>query len=349
MKKIFIILSLTILSFCHNFHHEKHNFKQKIFEKMNHSTQDEFEKETHRLSEIAKKINRLRTTWQATEYKRDFRPFLGSITDGIEKLPEKQFEVKNLKLPENYDAREAYPNCETIKEIRDQANCGSCWAFSTAEVMSDRICIASGQTDQRRISAKNILACCSDCGWGCSGGAPSYAFKYWKNIGVVTGGLYGDKTTCQPYFLPPCSHNDDESTYSKCPSTTNAPSCVKDCSDGNGADYNSDISKGSSVYSIEGEENIMQEIYEVGPVQATFDVYEDFLTYKSGVFQHVTGYMLGGHAIKIIGWGVEDGVKYWLCANSWNEGWGDNGFFKILRGNNECGIENNINAGVPIL
>ena len=162
--------------------------------------------------------------------------------------------------------------------------------------------------------------------------------------------MYSDtKEKCQPYFLPPCSHNDDESTYSKCPSTTNAPSCVKDCSDGNGADYNSDISKGSSVYSIEGEENIMQEIYEVGPVQATFDVYEDFLTYKSGVFQHVTGYMLGGHAIKIIGWGVEDGVKYWLCANSWNEGWGDNGFFKILRGNNECGIENNINAGVPIL
>lgn len=55
--------------------------------------------------------------------------------------------------------------------------------------------------------------------------------------------------------------------------------------------------------------------------------------------------MLGGHAIKIIGWGVEDGTPYWLVVNSWNESWGDNGTFKILRGSDECGIEDNIVAG----
>jgi cathepsin B len=47
---------------------------------------------------------------------------------------------------------------------------------------------------------------------------------------------------------------------------------------------------------------------------------------------------LGSHNVKIIGWGVESGVSYWLAANSWNEDWGDNGLFKIKRGNNECGI-----------
>jgi len=55
-----------------------------------------------------------------------------------------------------------------------------------------------------------------------------------------------------------------------------------------------------------------------GPVEASFDVYEDFLTYKSGVYNHVTGKDLGGHSIKILGWGVEGGVSYWLVANSWN-------------------------------
>lgn len=45
----------------------------------------------------------------------------------------------------------------------------------------------------------------------------------------------------------------------------------------------------------------------------------------SGVYQHVSGSLIGGHAIKILGWGVEDGVPYWLCANSWNTDWGDNG------------------------
>jgi len=59
--------------------------------------------------------------------------------------------------------------------------------------------------------------------------------------------------------------------------------------------------------------------------------------------------MLGGHAIKIMGWGVEDGTPYWLVANSWNEDWGDKGTFKILRGQDECGIESGVVAGMPTL
>jgi len=57
--------------------------------------------------------------------------------------------------------------------------------------------------------------------------------------------------------------------------------------------------------------------------------------------------MLGGHAVKLLGWGVENGVKYWLLANSWNEDWGAEGFFKILRGSNHCGIEGGLVAGTP--
>jgi len=84
-----------------------------------------------------------------------------------------------------------------------------------------------------------------------------------------------------------------------------------------------------------------------GPVEAAFTVYADFLSYKSGVYKHVTGSEDGGHAIKILGWGVENGEDYWLVANSWNSDWGDKGFFKILRGSNECGIEGEIVAGLP--
>ena len=67
----------------------------------------------------------------------------------------------------------------------------------------------------------------------------------------------------------------------------------------------------------------------------------------SGVYHHVTGEELGGHAVKIVGWGVEDGTPYWLIANSWNYDWGDGGFFKIRRGVDECGIEGSIAAGLP--
>lgn len=47
---------------------------------------------------------------------------------------------------------------------------------------------------------------------------------------------------------------------------------------------------------------------------------------------HTTGDALGGHAVKLIGWGTENGTPYWLVMNSWNETWGDKGMFKILRG-----------------
>lgn len=54
---------------------------------------------------------------------------------------------------------------------------------------------------------------------------------------------------------------------------------------------------------------------------------------------------MGGHAVKVIGWGVEDGVNYWLCSNSWNTTWGDNGFFKIQEG--ECNVDQSVWACTP--
>jgi len=75
---------------------------------------------------------------------------------------------------------------------------------------------------------------------------------------------------------------------------------------------------GQTVYSVMPT-SIQKEILKYGPVEGAFTVYQDFLTYKSGVYTHLKGPELGGHAIKIMGWGVEGGVKYWLVANSWNE------------------------------
>lgn len=68
----------------------------------------------------------------------------------------------------------------------------------------------------------------------------------------------------------------------------------------------------------------------------------------TGVYTRKSRKCIYGHAVKIIGWGTEKGVDYWLVANSWNTNWGDDGFFKIRRGTDECGIESTlIVAGVP--
>ena len=81
---------------------------------------------------------------------------------------------------------------------------------------------------------------------------------------------------------------------------------------------------------MSGVDSVKKDIFTNGTVTAAFTVYEDFVTYKSGVYKHTSGKALGGHAVKIVGWGVD----HWIVNNSWNETWGDNGTFKIAFG--EC-------------
>lgn len=109
---------------------------------------------------------------------------------------------------------------------------------------------------------------------------------------------------------------------------------------------------GASAYKVTTTKSVTEiqtEIYHYGPVEASYKVYEDFYHYKSGVYHYTSGKLVGGHAVKIIGWGVENGVDYWLIANSWGTSFGEKGFFKIRRGTNECQIEGNVVAGIAKL
>ena len=78
-----------------------------------------------------------------------------------------------------------------------------------------------------------------------------------------------------------------------------------------------------------------------GPVETAFTVYADFEDYVSGVYQPNTTDVIGGHAVRIVGWGTDGGVEYWKVANSWNPFWGEDGYFRIVRGTNEGGLEQN--------
>ena len=94
----------------------------------------------------------------------------------------------------------------------------------------------------------------------------------------------------------------------------------------------------------------MYEIKSQGPVQAVMKVHTDLFLYHSGVYsltnlarERLAGY----HAVTIVGWGQEGATPYWTVLNSWGVEWGEAGTFRILRGSNECGIEESVLAAWP--
>merc|ERR1711957_1113664 len=248
-------------------------------------------------------------------------------------------------LPDSFDSIEKWPHCTVISNVRDQSACGSCWAFGSACSFEARACIASGK--DIKYSAEDT-AFCSTAGNGCSGG--NSAWNWFKTAGVVTGGDYpdtGSGTTRYPYSLYPCAHHMPASeNYPACPGDLGSPQCKRKCTDtGYSGSYDTDKVRATTAYSVRGEEQIMQELSENGPMYVSFDVYSDFETYKSGVYHHVSDDYLGGHAVTLVGYGVLNEEKYWKIKNSWNEQWGDGGHFLITRGTDECGIESSVSAG----
>jgi len=181
----------------------------------------------------------------------------------------------------------------------------------------------------------------------CQGGNP---IAVWQNI--FAGNKAGDgavQESCYPYSIPtcPCNHHSPTSPLPNCPKegTIATPTCdftKKFACEDKG------IFKAESAFLIPAS-NMEQELVENGPITVAYTVYDDFLTYKSGVYtKGASAKALGGHSVKIVGYGVQNGVKYWTVANSWNSQWGNGGFFKIRRGTNECNIESDaVVAGLP--
>lgn len=246
-------------------------------------------------------------------------------------------------IPREFDARKRWKNCTTIGMIRDQGNCGSCWAFSTSGAFADRLCIASNGRFNQLLSAEHVTSCCYRCGFGCQGGYPNKAWRYFTEHGSVTGGNYNSLEGCQPYTYPPCSGNNScggepEKTHK----------CQKKCYGNTSISYKNDRKYVKRLQFDLEYENIQNDIITYGPIESSFEVYDDFISYKSGVYvKSPNATYLGGHSVKCIGWGIEGNVSYWLMMNSWNSTWGDRGYFKIRRGTNECKVDNSSTSGVP--
>jgi cathepsin B len=268
--------------------------------------------------------------WEATNYPQfegmtveEFKGrFLGANSVDISKYDDvtvMNYEGMENDIPESFNSDEQWPGC--VHPIRDQQHCGSCWAFAASEVLSDRFCIASDKQIDIVLSPQYLVSCNNVLNHGCNGGVPLFSWWFMSKTGLVSD-------DCLPY---------------QSGSGTNPVACntFKQCADGKTLKYYK--SKKGTTTILQNPTSIQTNILAYGPVEAAFSVYEDFTHYKGGIYKHTSGSLLGGHAVKIVGWGKENGENYWIVANSWNTTWGEKGFFRIAFG--EAGIDSQCVAG----
>jgi len=194
-----------------------------------------------------------------------------------------------------------------ITPIKDQGGCGSCVAFgSVATVEGTFRRQRNDPTLAVDLSEAELFYCIAraqgrNCGngWWCDKGLDAF-----KTDGVV-----------------------DEACY---PYTAGDQNCANRC-----ADWQNRLTKITNWHTITSAADMKAWISTRGPLSCAFSVYNDFFSYKSGVYRHVSGALAGGHCVSCVGY--NDAGGYWICKNSWGTGWGENGFFCI--GYGECGID----------
>jgi len=273
-------------------------------------------------------VNKQNGPWTATSYKQfegktavDGKKLMGTRLDRRSNLPAYERTLSDESLPASFDWRKQ-GNC--VHPVLNQEQCGSCWAFGATEAFSDRICVASKGSVDVVLSPEQLVTC-DKTNMGCNGGYLQAAWSYMED-GVVS-------YDCFPY--------DGKADASSTCSDIKSKKCP-----GSGKFSSYSVKKGS-VVNPTSVSAIKEEIYKNGPVEAAFEVYQDFMNYQSGIYVHKSGSLLGGHAIKLVGWGSQDGTDYWIAQNSWGTSWGLEGYFWIKMG--ECSINDQVFAGIPQL
>ncbi|KAB1214948.1 Thiol protease aleurain-like [Morella rubra] len=213
--------------------------------------------------------------------------------------------LTDVILPETKDWREE----GIVSPIKDQGHCGSCWTFSTTGALEAAYAQAFGKGIS--LSEQQLVDCARAFNnFGCSGGLPSQAFEYIK----YNGGL--DTEEAYPY--------------------TAVDGACKFSAENVGVQVIDSVN-----ITLGAEDELKHAVAIVRPVSVAFQVVTGFRFYKEGVYTSETcgtTPMDVNHAVLAVGYGIEDGVPYWLIKNSWGENWGNNGYFKMEMGKNMCGI-----------
>ena len=195
-------------------------------------------------------------------------------------------------LPQAVDWRNEGGNFVTTP--KEQGKCGSCWSFAMTGALESYVLRKRQEPGTDLDLSEQVYVSCSSVG-SCKGGVLFPLF-------LVREGLPAE--SAYPYAA----------ANGSCASA--APGWEK------------------NTYKISGWGMVWPSLSKIkaalahyGPLPTSMQVYEDFMHYKSGVYTHVGGKRVGGHAVLLVGY--NDQEEYFIVKNSWGTDWGEDGFFRI--------------------
>jgi hypothetical protein len=230
--------------------------------------------------------------------------------------------ISNKTIPKNFDWRKN----SIVAPVKDQQQCGSCWAFSAVSALESQVMKLTktkiSLSEQEMVDCvKNVLSpdgsmtCCS----GCMGGEMYAVYQY------LMGNQDGKDDTEQQY---PYLAQDG-----KCKPLNNSVTSVK-------------LTNYVSLNAGD-EEMMLNALYHVGPLSVGVDANQDWQLYSKGIYnpteqQCSSDPEMQDHGVAVVGYGTSNGLDYWIVRNSWGKDWGENGYMRIIRGKNACGIANSV-------
>ncbi|WAR25374.1 CATC-like protein [Mya arenaria] len=292
---------------------------------------------------LVSEINRAQRSWRAVKYPQfermdieDMIKMAGGRKSRIPSIPKPAPATpEHTRLADNLPTEFDWRNVDGmnyVSPIRNQGSCGSCYAFASMGMNEARWRIMTNNTVTPVFSPQDVVEC-SEYSQGCEGGFPYLiGGKYAEDFGLVL-------EECNPYK----GRDGTCSTLSNCPRL-----------------YSTKYEYIGGFYGACNEDLMRINLVKNGPMAVAFEVYNDFFNYKGGVYHH-TGlqdrfnpFEITNHAVLLVGYGTDrtnpDAPEnYWIVKNSWGEGWGEDGYFRIRRGTDECSIESIAVQAFPIM
>jgi C1A family cysteine protease len=221
-------------------------------------------------------------------------------------VPSGKTDIEELELPANIEAPSTFDWISKGKTtpVKNQEQCGSCWAFSATENIESVWLIAKSPSNFQPLAPQQIVDCDKSDG-GCNGGNPPTAYEYViKAGGQDTEASYPYRAVNQACQFKPADVEVKISSYKR----------------------------------VTGEANMIDATATVAPLSICVDA-SKWQFYNSGV---MTPAQCGGtsldHCVQVTGYDISGATPYWEVRNSWGTGWGMQGFIRLEYGHNTCGL-----------